>query len=273
MRCAATRFDMLKSSRREPFRRIVCLTEEPTEILYALGEAERVVGISAYTVRPEAARDKPVVSAFVGGSTSKILALEPDLVIGFSDIQADLARELIAMGLPVLIFNQRSVQEILDVILGLGRLVGAHERAERLVDSYVARLSQVAQRSCRARRPRVYFEEWDEPAICGIRWVSELIEIAGGEDVFAARSRHSGLAKDRIVTVEEIVAAQPEVVLASWCGKPFDRAAFARRFGPASLPALQRGQVFELDASIILQPGPAALTDGLDALVALLARC
>ena len=264
---------MLEFRRREPLRRIVCLTEEPTEILYALGEGERVVGISAYTLRPAEARSKPVVSAFIGGSKSKILALEPDLVIGFSDIQADLARELIGAGLPVLIFNQRSVQEILEVILSIGRLVGVKARAEELVDGYVKRLSAIQARPRRTRRPRVYFEEWDEPAICGIRWVSELIEIAGGEDVFAARSRSGGLASDRIVTAEAIVAAQPDVVVASWCGKPFDAEAFARRPGFDRLPAVKRGQLFELDPAIILQPGPAALGDGVDALAALLERC
>ena len=166
-------------------RRIVCLTEEPTEILYALGEGDRVVGISAYTVRPpEAQRDKPVVSAFVGGSVEKIAALEPDIVIGFSDIQAELAKSLIAANLTVLIFNQRSIQEILNVIIDLGQLVGAADRAQRLAASYVQRLDDVLTKNAqRAKRPRVYFEEWDDPMICGIRWVSELIEIAGGQIV------------------------------------------------------------------------------------------
>lgn len=253
-------------------RRIVCLTEEPCEILYALGEEDRIVGISAYTVRPpEAKRDKPVVSAFTGGSVPKIKALRPDLVVGFSDIQAQLAHDLIRAGLDVLVFNQRSLDEVLGVVLSLGRLVGAGDRARQLVDGYRARLDAAARRSAsRPDRPRVYFEEWDDPMICGIRWVSELIEIAGGRDVFADRARGGGLAKERFVDVEAVVEAAPEVVLASWCGKPFDRAAFEARPGFAQLPAVRAGQVHELDPAIILQPGPACVTAGLDALEAIL---
>ena len=191
-------------------QRIVCLTEEPTEILYALGEQERIVGISAYTVRPpEAKRDKPVVSAFVGGSVPKIKALEPDLVIGFSDIQADLARELIAENLQVLIFNQRSLDEIAGVIVDLGSLVARREAALALVDGYRGRIDRIANESARrGARPRVYFEEWDDPMICGIQWVSELIEIAGGEDIFADRARGK-LARERFVDEAAIAAANP----------------------------------------------------------------
>lgn len=248
-------------------RRIVCLTEEPTEILYRLGEGERVVGISAFTVRPpEARRDKPVVSAFIGGSVSKILALQPDLVIGFSDIQADLARQLIQANLPVLIFNQRSLQQILDVIVDLGRLVDRKPEAEALVASYVQRLEAAAAESAqRAVRPRVYFEEWDEPMITAIRWVSELVELAGGRALFAERSLGK-LARERFVTVEEVVREDPEVVLASWCGKPFERAAFERRPGFGRLSAVRSGRIHEIPSELILQPGPACLTDGLDAL-------
>lgn len=254
-------------------RRIVCLTEEPTEILYALGEGERVVGISAYTLRPQEARaEKPVVSAFVGGSVEKIAALVPDLVVGFSDIQADLARALIAANLPVLIFNQRSLQEILDVVLALGRLVDAADRAEALVAGYIARLEAVAAANAgRAWRPRVYFEEWDEPIISGIRWVSELIEIAGGQDVFQDRS-FGKRASERFVSAEEIVAADPEIYLASWCGKPFDRERALARPGLAGITAARRGRIHEIPAEIILQPGPACLTDGLAALEALMAE-
>jgi iron complex transport system substrate-binding protein len=252
---------------RDKPERIVCLTEEPTETLYLLGEGARVVGISAYTVRPaEARRDKPVVSAFIGGSVGKIKALAPDLVIGFSDIQADLAQQLVAANLQVLIFNQRSVQEILDTILVMGRLVGAEPRARALVDGYLARLSAVqARSSARARRPRVYFEEWDEPMISAIGWVSELIELAGGQDIFRERAggKH---ASDRFVSAREVIERAPEVYLASWCGKPLDRAAVHAREGFAALPALRNGQLHELDPAIILQPGPACLTDGLDAL-------
>ncbi|HVZ37299.1 MAG TPA: cobalamin-binding protein [Polyangiaceae bacterium] len=249
-------------------RRIVCLTEEPTEILYLLGAGERVVGISAYTVRPpEARRDKPVVSAFIGGSVQKIRALEPDLVIGFSDIQAELAKQLIQANLPVLIFNQRSLQEVLDVILALGRIVDRKAEAETLVAGYVQRLEALAEAAARrSARPRVYFEEWDEPMITAIRWVSELIEIAGGRNIFEARSRGK-LAKERFVSAEEVLREDPEVVLASWCGKPFDRAAFEARPGFAGLSAVRRGRVHEVPSEIILQPGPACLTDGLQFLL------
>lgn len=257
---------------RDPNQRIVCLTEEPTEILYLLGEGRRVVGISAYTVRPpEAARDKPKVSAFIDGSVSKIVRLEPDLVIGFSDIQAKLASELVAAGLQVLIFNQRSLQEILDVIVSIGRLVGAEDRAQALVADFEARIAAARQRSAeRKRRPKVYFEEWPDPIITGIRWVSELIELAGGEDAFADK-RAGGLARERIVSAAEVVARQPEVVLASWCGKPFDRALFESRPGFDALPAVKSGRVHELDPAIILQPGPAAILAGLPELERLLA--
>ncbi len=249
-------------------RRIVCLTEEPTETLYLLGEGQRIVGISAFTVRPpEARRDKPVVSAFIGGSVSKILALEPDLVIGFSDIQAELARKLIQANLQVLIFNQRSLQQILDVILDLGRIVDRKQEAEALVAGYVQRLEAVAAQSARrAVRPRVYFEEWDEPMITAIRWVSELIELAGGRNVFGERSLGK-LARERFVTAEEVLRADPEVVLASWCGKPFERAAFERRPGFEQLSAVRSGRVQEIPSELILQPGPACLTDGLDRLL------
>lgn len=253
-------------------QRIVCLTEEPTEILYALGEGDRVVGISAWTVRPpEASRDKPVVSAFVGGSVKKIAALKPDLVVGFSDVQAELARKLIAANLPVLIFNQRSIQEILEVVVSLGSLVGARDRAHALVASYVERIERVRERAAaRGHMPRVYFEEWDDPMICGIRWVSELIEIAGGMDVFRERA-HGRDAKARQVTAEEVARAAPDVILASWCGKPLDREALLTRPGLGDVPAIRAQRVHEIPAEIILQPGPASLTDGLDHLAALLA--
>jgi iron complex transport system substrate-binding protein len=252
---------------REKPERIVCLTEEPTETLYLLGEGARVVGISAYTQRPpEAKRDKPVVSAFLSGSVSKIKALEPDLVIGFSDIQADLAQQLIAENLQVLIFNQRSLQEILDTILILGRIVGAEARARALVEGYAARLASAEARAQkRTRKPRVYFEEWDDPMISAIGWVSELIELAGGQDVF--RDRAGGkLASERFVQCREVVERAPEIYIASWCGKPFDKQAALAREGFSTLPAVRAGQVHELDPSIILQPGPACLTDGLTAL-------
>jgi iron complex transport system substrate-binding protein len=258
---------------RDKPERIVCLTEEPTETLYLLGQGARVVGISAYTERPpEAKRDKPVVSAFIGGSVAKIKALEPDLVIGFSDIQADLAQQLVAENLQVLIFNQRSVQEILDTILILGRIVGQEAKARTLVEGYVARLAAAEARAQqRARRPRVYFEEWDDPMISAIGWVSELIALAGGQDVFQDRA-HGKLASQRFVSASEVVERAPEVYIASWCGKPFDRKLALTRDGFAALPAVRAKQVHELDPAIILQPGPACLTDGLLALERIIER-
>ena len=247
-------------------QRIVCLTEEPTEILYALGEHDRIVGISAYTERPpEARRNKPVVSAFVDGSLRKIQALDPDLVIGFSDIQADLARKLIANNLNVLIFNQRSIQEILEVVVDVGRLVGRADAAADLVAAYVSGLEAAQDRAAaRSHRPRVYFEEWDDPMISAIQWVSELIGIAGGDDIFAERS-NGKLAKERFVQAQEVIDAAPEVMLASWCGKRFDRDAVLARPGWSTIPAIRDGRIHELSSAEILQPGPACLTAGLRA--------
>lgn len=254
-------------------KRIVCLTEEPTEILHLLGEEQRIVGISAWTCRPPGARERaPVVSGFTGGNVARIVALEPDLVIGFSDIQADLAAQLVRAQLQVLITNQRSIEEILEVILLVGRIVGRAERAAALVAGYRARLAETAARvgGRGGRRPRVYFEEWPEPMISGIRWVSELVAVAGGEDVFADRSRGKG-AKERFVQPGEVVARDPEVIVASWCGKPVDTAAFGRRAGWEGVSAVKRGAVHEIESTRILQPGPAALTDGLDDLVRIVA--
>lgn len=253
-------------------QRIVCLTEEPTEILYALGEGHRIVGISAYTLRPpEAKKNAPVVSAFIDGSVSKIKALKPDLIIGFSDIQAELAKSLIAENQQVLIFNQRTIQEILNVIGDVGRLVDRGHEAEALIAGYVTRLEAAKARSdARGRRPRVYFEEWDEPMISGIRWVSELIALAGGDDIFADRSG-GALAKERFVDWETVRARDPEIMLASWCGKPFDEASVRARSGADEVTAVRLGQLHELPPEVILQPGPACLTDGLDLLERLLA--
>ncbi|MET0283450.1 MAG: cobalamin-binding protein [Polyangiales bacterium] len=251
----------------EPFERIVCLTEEPAELLYLLGEQRRIVGISAYTVRPpEARREKPIVSAFMNGSLSKIKALAPDLVIGFSDIQAKYAAELIAAGMQVIIFNQRSIAEILKVIVATGRLVGAEQRARVLVAEYEARIAAVRARTAGRPRPKVYFEEWPDPIITSIRWVSELIELAGGDNIFRELAEHPN-AKERIVQARDVIERAPDVVLASWCGKPFDRDKFFARDG---FEALRGKPVHELPSSIILQPGPACLTDGLDMLERLL---
>ena len=244
--------------------RIVCLTEESTETLYLLGEERRIVGISGYTVRPpRARREKPRVSAFLSAKNEKILALKPDLVIGFSDLQAEIARDLTKAGLNVLIFNQRSVQEILDMILALASLVGAADKGVQLIGRLEAGLAEIRDAAGRfAARPRVYFEEWDEPMISGIRWVSELVEIAGGEDVFSAQS-HSQGASGRIIADPDLpIRKNPEVILGSWCGKKFRPERVRARPGWEAISAVRENQLFEIKSADILQPGPAALTDG-----------
>ena len=244
--------------------RIVCLTEETTETLYLLGEERRIVGISGYTVRPpRARREKPRVSAFLSAQNEKILELKPDLVIGFSDLQADILRDLAKAGLNVLVFNQRSVDEILSMVLALASLVGAAEKGRQLVDRMEGGLEEIRAAGKKfPRRPKVYFEEWDEPMISGIRWVSELIEIAGGEDVFASLS-HSSSAAGRIVqNGKSVVEKQPDLIVASWCGKKFRPERVAARPGWRAIPAVQNGELHEIKSSQILQPGPAALTDG-----------
>ena len=253
--------------------RIVCLTEESTETLYLLGEERRIVGISGYTVRPpRARREKPRVSAFLSAKTNKILELKPDLVIGFSDLQADIARDLAKAGLNVLIFNQRSVDEILSMILALSSLIGKADKGAVLVRDLEHGLERI-RKQARAfpRRPRVYFEEWDEPMISGIRWVSELIEIAGGEDVFSEQSRSQAAAGRIIKDPNEVVARQPEVILGSWCGKKFRPERVAARPGWQQISAVKENQLFEIKSADILQPGPAALTDGVRRIQALLA--
>lgn len=246
-------------------QRIVCLTEEPTEVLYRLGEQARIVGISGFTVRPpEARREKPKVSAFTSARIDRILALQPDLAIGFSDIQADIARELIRAGVEVWISNHRSVEGILAYTLRLGAMVGAAARAEALVEEMRAAIMRAETLAATLpRRPRVYFEEWDEPLISGIRWVCELIRIAGGEDVFPARAA-AALARDRILADgSEVIAAAPDLILGSWCGKKFQPARVAARPGWERIPAVQRGALHEIKSAVILQPGPAAILDGL----------
>jgi iron complex transport system substrate-binding protein len=244
--------------------RIVCLTEETTETLYLLGEERRIVGISGYTVRPPRARqEKPRVSAFLSAKTGRIVDLKPDLVLGFSDLQADIARDLAKAGLNVMIFNQRSVEEILSMILTLSAMVGAGDKGAALVRSLHANLRQIREAGqAFPRKLKVYFEEWDEPMISGIRWVSELIEIAGGEDVCSARS-HSQSAGGRIHDGSEVIERKPEVIFGSWCGKKFRPERVAARPGWQDIPAVRDKQLFEVKSSDILQPGPAALTDGL----------
>ena len=246
-------------------RRIICLTEEPTEVLYALGEQDRIVGISGFTVRPpQARREKPKVSAFTSAKVGEILKLEPDFVVGFSDIQADIAAELIRAGVEVWISNHRSVAGIIDYVRRLGALVGAGDRAEAYADGLQRGVDAVAAASARLpRRPRVYFEEWDEPRISGIRWVAELVRIAGGDDIFPELAAHS-LAKHRILANDrEIIARAPDIVFGSWCGKKFQAGKVAAREGWESVPAVRDGELHEVKSPLILQPGPAALTDGL----------
>jgi iron complex transport system substrate-binding protein len=252
--------------------RIVCLTEETTETLYLLGEQRRIVGVSGYTVRPpEARRDKPKVSAFLSAKTDKILELKPDLVLGFSDLQADIARELAKAGLNVMIFNQRSVDEILSMIVTLAGMVGAGDRGRNLVKELETNLSQIRQAGRRLpRRPRVYFEEWDEPMISAIRWVSELIGIAGGEDVFEELSRSQSATGRTIAESSEVIARHPDVILGSWCGKKFRPERVAARPGWDAIPAVRAGALYEIKSADILQPGPAALTDGVRRIHAIL---
>jgi iron complex transport system substrate-binding protein len=244
--------------------RIVCLTEETTETLYLLGEERRIVGISGYTVRPpRARREKPRVSAFLSAHTEKIVALKPDLVLGFSDLQADISKDLVKAGLNVIIFNQRSVDEILSMILLLSSLVGAADKGRQLLASLEKNLADIrAASKAFKRRPKVYFEEWDAPMISGIRWVSEVVEIAGGEDVFSELS-FSQSASGRIVAdPQEVVRRKPDVIIGSWCGKKFKPERVAARPGWDEIPAVKEKRLYEIKSADILQPGPAALTDG-----------
>ncbi|HJU22102.1 MAG TPA: ABC transporter substrate-binding protein [Casimicrobiaceae bacterium] len=254
--------------------RIVCLTEEPTEVLYALGEEHRIVGISGFTVRPaRARREKPRVSAFTSAKLEKIVALEPDFAIGFSDMQADIAQALVKHGIEVWIANHRSVDGILGYVTRLGALIGASAKADAYVHELESRIAGVRAAAQRLpRRPRVYFEEWDAPMISAIRWVSELIGIAGGDDVFPERASES-LGRNRIVAdPKEVIAREPDIVIASWCGKKFRPEAMRARAGWSEIPAVRNGELHEIKSPLILQPGPAALTDGLAALHAIIAR-
>ncbi|HEX5755931.1 MAG TPA: ABC transporter substrate-binding protein [Arenimonas sp.] len=255
-------------------QRIVCLTEEPTEVLYALGESDRIVGISGFTVRPKQARkEKPKVSAFTSAKIDEILRLQPDFVVGFSDIQADIAAELVRRGVEVWISNHRSVAGILDYVRRLGALVGVAAAAERYADELQRGIDAVAEETARLpRRPKVYFEEWDEPRISGIRWVSELVGVAGGDDIFPERAAEP-LARGRILANDdEILARAPDIVLGSWCGKKFRPDKVAARAGWHVVPAVRDGELHEIKSPIILQPGPAALTDGLREIAAIIRR-
>ena len=250
--------------------RIVCLTEETTEILYLLGQEHRIVGVSGYTVRPPEARQKPKVSAFISAKFDKIEALRPDLVLAFSDLQADLAAELVKRGIAVMTFNQRSVADILQMIRMLGGLVGCQAAAEQLADRFADDLDRIRRAAARfPRHLRVFFEEWDEPLISGIRWVEELVEIAGGAPIFPELA-NAGLARDRIVDPSEVARRDPEVVLASWCGKKVQPSRIRERPGWQTTSAVANGRIFEVKSTYILQPGPASLTEGVQQIHAIL---
>jgi iron complex transport system substrate-binding protein len=252
-------------------RRIVCLTEETTETLYRIGAGDLVVGVSGFTVRPPEARRKPRISSFLSADAEKILALHPDLVVGFSDLQADIAKDLVRRGVPVLVTNQRSIAEILQTIRAVTALAGRGEEGDALARDLEAGLARAADAAAALpRRPRAFFEEWPDPLISGIRWVSELLEVAGADDV-CPESRAEQGAKGRIFPAEEVARRDPEVVVASWCGKKARRAAIAARPGWAEVRAVREDQLYEVKSSIILQPGPAALTDGLAALARIVA--
>jgi iron complex transport system substrate-binding protein len=254
-------------------QRIVCLTTETVEVLYAIGEQDRIAGITGYTVRPpEARKEKPKVYAFTSGDIEKIMAVRPDLVLTFSDLQADIARDLIKAGVPVYAFNQRSIDDTLGMVETIGRLVGAEERAMRMVAELEAQIASAraiatARIARTGHRPRVYFEEWDEPNITAVRWVSELIEIAGGENIFAERAA-SPLARDRIVADPlEVVERAPEIIIGSWCGKHFRPERVAARPGWSTVPAVLNGRLHEIKSAIILTPGPVAISEGLPLLL------
>lgn len=252
-----------------PPERIVCLTEETVETLYLLGQEDRIVGVTGYAVRPaRVRREKPRVGAFTSADVPKILALQPDLVLTFSDLQADIAADLIRKGIAVHAFNQRSVAEILDMIRMLGALTGTSARADEIVARFNTRAAQL-RATQRETRPAVYFEEWDDPPISGIAWVSELIELAGGRDVFAQLRREQG-AKARILDPRQVIDARPDVILASWCGKKVRPEKIAARAGWSDIPAVASGRIVEIKSPLILQPGPGALTDGLEAIVSAL---
>jgi iron complex transport system substrate-binding protein len=253
-----------------PPRRIVCLTEETVETLYLMGEEARIAGVSGYAVRPpRVRREKPRVGAFISADVGKIAALKPDLVLTFSDLQAGIVADLVKAGIAVHAFNQRDLGGIFAMVETLGALIGEPEKGRALSASLRKRVEDVTARAARLPLvPRVYFEEWDEPMISGIGWVSELIAIAGGRDVFEALARAPS-AKDRIVTPEAVIAARPDIIIGSWCGKKFRPERVAARPGFAGLPAVADGFVREIKSTLILQPGPAALTDGLDAIDAL----
>lgn len=252
-------------------KRIICLTEETTELLYLLGESDRIAGVTVYTVRPEMAKkEKPTVSSFISGNIKKIKSLNPDLVIGFSDIQAQLAHDLIKEGLNVLVTNQRSISEIFDTMKLIGSLVGRAKETSLLVDSWRSKLLKIEKKSdhllndkWKGKSPKVFFQEWNDPIITGIQWVSELIEICGGADAFG-HLKDKSLAKDRIITASNVVEENPDIIIGSWCGKPVDQEWIANQKAWDRINAVKNKKSYEIDSSIILQPGPALFLEGVD---------
>jgi iron complex transport system substrate-binding protein len=253
-------------------KKIICLTEEPVETLYLLGESQRIAGVSVFVQRPpEAKKEKPIVSAFTHANLEKILAIKPDLVIGHSDIQKDIARELIAAGIDVWISNHRSLEQVLDYIVRLGSLVGRFQDAQSLVNRYQLKMERIQEKFAKRDNPvRVYLEEWDEPMICGIRWFSELVQLFGVTDIFSEKSCPGSLAKNRFVSWEQVLAADPHYFFACWYGKKVDFDSIKNRPGAASLTALRSRRIHELDPSLFLQPGPALFEGGIDVLERLL---
>ena len=253
-----------------PPERIICLTEETVETLYLLGEQDRIVGVTGYAVRPPVVRkEKERVAAFTSAKIDKILSLKPDLVLAFSDLQAEIAAELIKNGVAVMTYNQRDIIGILAMIRHLGSTVGVGDKADAFALSYEKRLDDLRAKKKTNNRPRVYFEEWDSPMITGIKWVSELVEMAGGTDVFSMLSSNKS-ATDRVVTSEKVIEAAPDIIIASWCGKKVRRETFGERDGWSIIPAVKNNRIYEVKSPLILQPGPAALTDGLEKLVEIL---
>src|SRR5690349_13840630 len=253
-------------------RRIICLTEETTETLYLLGEQDRIVGVSGYTVRPPEARQKPKVSAYINAKFDKIISLKPDLVFAFSDLQADIAAELIRRGVTVFTFNQRSIVEIMEMILTIGRIVGSADKADKLVTTLQNDMDAIAESASRfPYRPRVLFEEWYDPLISGIRWVDELVEIAGGDSLFP-ELRECQSVKDRIVNPAVVIERDPQVIIGSWCGRQVKKDLIRARAGWAGISAVRHDQLYEIKSAYILQPGPAALTEGLRQLHAIVAH-
>ncbi len=252
-------------------QRIICMTEESVEFLYAIGRSDLIAGVSVYAVRPEGVKkNHPIISAFTHANIQKILDLKPDLVVGFSDIQKDIARDLIGEGVDVYISNQRSLKEILRYLSILGNMIGEGEKTTAFLHKLEKKMDEAKLKAATfKKRPRVYIEEWDEPRICGIRWFSELVELCGGKDIFAAKSREGVKASDRFVTEAEIAEADPEVILACWCGKKVDLDSIKKRPSHSGTSAVTTNSVYELQPEIFLQPGPAPILEGIDQLLAL----